>query len=117
MTVSQSAPQTDRQDKDVIVELEDTSVSFGMNRGRSKVLNEVDFEVYRDEIVGVIGESGSGKSMFASAMLDAVPEPGLTTGNVTYYPKRVNRSPSRISRKRRFASSAGRRSRWSSRGR
>ncbi|OVE85833.1 ABC transporter ATP-binding protein [Natronolimnobius baerhuensis] len=87
MTVSQSAPQTDRQDKDVIVELEDTSVSFGMNRGRSKVLNEVDFEVYRDEIVGVIGESGSGKSMFASAMLDAVPEPGLTTGNVTYYPE------------------------------
>ncbi|EMA59705.1 ABC transporter ATP-binding protein [Halorubrum lipolyticum] len=87
MTISQSAAQADRPNGDVIMELDDTSVEFGMSRGRSRVLNGVDFEVSRDEIVGVIGESGSGKSMFASAMLDAVPEPGVTTGDVTYYPE------------------------------
>ncbi|RKD89257.1 ABC transporter ATP-binding protein [Halopiger aswanensis] len=87
MTVSQSAADIDRPNEDVIMKLRDTSVAFGMNRGQSRVLNDVDFDVQRDEIVGVIGESGSGKSMFASAMLDAVPEPGVTTGEVTYYPE------------------------------
>ncbi|GAB3672861.1 ABC transporter ATP-binding protein [Halopiger thermotolerans] len=87
MTVSQSAAQVDRPNEDVIMELRNASVEFGMDRGQSRVLNDVDFEVQRDEIVGVIGESGSGKSMFASAMLDAVPEPGVTTGDVIYYPE------------------------------
>ncbi|WP_276256856.1 ABC transporter ATP-binding protein [Halomontanus rarus] len=86
MTISESAA-TDHPSDDVIVELRDTSVEFGMERGQSRVLNEVTTEVYRDEILGVIGESGSGKSMFASAMLDAVPEPGVTTGEVIYHPE------------------------------
>ncbi|WP_436922957.1 dipeptide ABC transporter ATP-binding protein [Halosimplex amylolyticum] len=87
MTLSQSDARAARPDDDVVIELRGTSVEYGMDRGTSKVLNEVDFEVYRDEIVGVIGESGSGKSMFASAMLDAVPAPGVTTGEVIYRPE------------------------------
>ncbi|WP_247004417.1 ABC transporter ATP-binding protein [Halosolutus gelatinilyticus] len=88
MTVSESdASFAEPPLEDVIVEMRDASVEFGMDRGQSRVLNEVSIDIERNEILGVIGESGSGKSMFASALLDAVPAPGVTTGDVTYYPE------------------------------
>lgn len=88
MTVSESnlqnrLPSTD----ETILELRDVGVSFQMDRGTSQVLDGVNMDVQRDEILGVIGESGSGKSMFASALLDAVVDPGRTSGEIIYHPK------------------------------
>lgn len=76
----------DQTDEDTILEIRDTSVSFDMERGDSRVLDQVNINVRRGEILGVVGESGSGKSMFASALLDAVVEPGVLSGEITYYP-------------------------------
>ncbi|WP_311136824.1 ABC transporter ATP-binding protein [Natronosalvus rutilus] len=73
-------------DEDTILKIRDLSVSFEMDRGTSRVLNDVDLNVRRGEILGVVGESGSGKSMLASALLDAVVEPGITDGTITYNP-------------------------------
>jgi oligopeptide/dipeptide ABC transporter ATP-binding protein len=72
---------------ETIIEVRDVSVSFDMERGRSRVLDEVSVDIRRGEILGVVGESGSGKSMFASALLDAVVNPGTVTGKITYYPE------------------------------
>jgi oligopeptide/dipeptide ABC transporter ATP-binding protein len=58
-----------------------------MERGESRVLDDVDIDIQRGEIIGVVGESGSGKSMFASSLLDAVVDPGVVTGDITYYPE------------------------------
>jgi oligopeptide/dipeptide ABC transporter ATP-binding protein len=74
-------------DDDIIFELRDVSVSFDMERGESKVLDDVDLDIRRNEILGVVGESGSGKSMFAESLLDAVVRPGQLTGEITYYPE------------------------------
>ena len=71
--------------RDTVLEVRDASVSFDMDRGESRVLDSVDLDIQSEEIIGVVGESGSGKSMFASAMLDAVVEPGRLTGEITYY--------------------------------
>ncbi|SEQ91510.1 ABC transporter ATP-binding protein [Natrinema salaciae] len=71
---------------DRIIEIRDARVSFEMERGVSRVLDDVDLDVQRGEILGVVGESGSGKSMLASAMLDAVVDPGVLSGDITYYP-------------------------------
>ncbi len=79
--------ERETQGGDVVLSLRDASVSFEMDRGAARVLNGVDLDVRRQEILGVVGESGSGKSMLASAMLDAVEEPGELTGDVTYYPE------------------------------
>lgn len=72
---------------DTIISVSDLSVSFDLERGQSRVLNDVDIEIERGEILGVVGESGSGKSMFASALLDAVVEPGRTFGEIQYHPE------------------------------
>jgi oligopeptide/dipeptide ABC transporter ATP-binding protein len=71
---------------DAILSVRDARVTFEMDRGESSVLNGVDIDVYRGEILAVVGESGSGKSMFASALLDAVVDPGRLTGEVLYRP-------------------------------
>jgi len=72
--------------EDPLVEVRNANVTFGMDRGESRVLNDVSLDIERGEILGVVGESGSGKSMFATALLDAVVEPGVLTGDITYYP-------------------------------
>jgi oligopeptide/dipeptide ABC transporter ATP-binding protein len=83
---TQQETTADEADRDVVMEAQNVNVRFDMSRGQSRVLNDVDMDIYRDEIFAVVGESGSGKSMFASALLDAVESPGLTTGELTYYP-------------------------------
>ncbi|ELZ20000.1 peptide ABC transporter ATPase [Halosimplex carlsbadense 2-9-1] len=86
MTVSETDYERTVAHSDPILQMRDTTVSFGMERGESRVLDNVDMDIERNEVLGVVGESGSGKSMFASALLDAVVEPGHLRGDITYNP-------------------------------
>ena len=70
---------------DPIIRMRNASVTY--DHGESYVLDDVSLDVERNEILGIVGESGSGKSMLASAMLDAVPDPGLLEGSITYVPE------------------------------
>lgn len=72
---------------DTVLEMQNASVTFSMDRGIARVLDDVSLDLYRHEILGIVGESGSGKSMLASAMLDAIEKPGELTGEITYYPR------------------------------
>jgi len=69
---------------DPIIQLRNAAVTY--DHGESFVLDHVSIDIERNEMVGVVGESGSGKSMLASAMLDAIPDPGLLEGQITYTP-------------------------------
>ncbi|MFC7238527.1 ABC transporter ATP-binding protein [Saliphagus sp. GCM10025317] len=72
--------------RETLIEVRNASVTFDMERGTSKVMDDVTMDIHRNEILGIVGESGSGKSMFASALLDAVVNPGRLTGEVIYHP-------------------------------
>jgi oligopeptide/dipeptide ABC transporter ATP-binding protein len=87
-----SRTQTETDDveapaEDVVLEVRNADVSFDMDRGESRVLRNVDLSVRRGETLGIVGESGSGKSMLASAMLDAVVDPGQLRGEVIFHPE------------------------------
>ncbi|GAB3031817.1 ABC transporter ATP-binding protein [Natronobiforma cellulositropha] len=83
-----SASGTDsRTPEDPIITIRNASVRFEMDKGSSTVLNDVNLDIYRGETLGVVGESGSGKSMFADALLDAVVDPGILTGEIRYHPE------------------------------
>ena len=57
-----------------LVRMEDVHVSFrGRDKEEKKVLQGVNLAVSRGEIVGLAGESGSGKSTIAKAILGMVP--------------------------------------------
>jgi ABC-type glutathione transport system ATPase component len=87
LSETSSLETTGRVGEDVILSLRDVTVRFDMERGQSRVLDNVSMDVYREEILGIVGESGSGKSMFASVLLDAVVAPGQVEGDITYYPR------------------------------
>jgi oligopeptide/dipeptide ABC transporter ATP-binding protein len=84
MATQNSNPRSERGVEDPIIEMRGASVTY--DEGESYVLDDVSLDIGRGEIVGIIGESGSGKSMLASSMLDAIPDPGLLTGGIRYNP-------------------------------
>ncbi|QLG50197.1 ABC transporter ATP-binding protein [Natrinema halophilum] len=84
--LTQTATHSSQTTSDTVLEIRNAEVTFGMDRGVSRVLDTVDLDVQRGEIIGVVGESGSGKSMLASSILDAVVDPGVLSGEITYYP-------------------------------
>jgi oligopeptide transport system ATP-binding protein len=58
-----------------LIEIQGLGVSFWSRGARVRVLNDVSFQVEPGEIVGVLGESGSGKSVTAAAIMGLIEQP------------------------------------------
>ncbi|MEP7454917.1 ABC transporter ATP-binding protein [Phyllobacterium sp. SB3] len=65
MNPKQNNQSTDEKADDIILSVRDVSVSFG----RSTVLDNLDLDVYRGEILGFVGASGTGKSVLMRTIL------------------------------------------------
>ncbi|MNK62278.1 Glutathione import ATP-binding protein GsiA [compost metagenome] len=66
-------------------------VAFDTHRGTVQVLDGVSFEIAPGEILGVVGESGAGKSMVGAAVIGLVPPPGrIAGGTVELHGERID---------------------------
>ena len=61
--------------QDTVLEVDGLCVDFAVRRKRVRVLSDISFTVGRGETLGIIGESGCGKSMTALALLRMIPSP------------------------------------------
>jgi len=71
---------------DLILRVRDLHVNFYTDIGIAKALNGVSFDVPARKVMGVVGESGCGKSVTALTCMRLVQEPGrIMQGEVTLY--------------------------------
>ena len=68
-----------------LLEVEGLCVDFRTARGPVRVLDEVGFHLEAGEVLGIVGESGCGKSMTSLSLLQLVPAPGRISGGAIRY--------------------------------
>ena len=68
-------PDTSARIVDPIVEIDDLKVWFASRDGITRAVDGVSFDLQRGETLGLVGESGCGKSVTAMTMLQLIPSP------------------------------------------
>ena len=63
-----------------VLRVRNLSVTFDTHKGPVYVLHDVSFDIWPGEILGVVGESGAGKSMTGSAITGLIEHPGRISG-------------------------------------
>ncbi|MFG0248728.1 MAG: ATP-binding cassette domain-containing protein, partial [Phycisphaeraceae bacterium JB051] len=63
------------QEKQPLLRVENLAVSFDGPAGRVRAVNGVNLSIYPGQTLGVVGESGCGKSVSALSTLQLVPTP------------------------------------------
>lgn len=65
---------------DRLLSVENLHVHFHLRRYLVKALNGVNLDLHEGEVLGVVGETGSGKSVTALSILRLIPTPGRVVG-------------------------------------
>lgn len=66
-----------------LLEVRNISVTFKTRYGILKALDNLSLNVKKGEILGLVGESGAGKSMTGAAILGLIDAPGqLSSGEI-----------------------------------
>jgi peptide/nickel transport system ATP-binding protein len=65
-----------------LLEVENLTVTLATNRGPANAVRNVSFALDRGETVGLVGESGCGKSITALALMSLLPERAQVTGSL-----------------------------------
>jgi peptide/nickel transport system ATP-binding protein len=67
-----------------LLAVEDLSVEFGTDDGLVRAVRGVTFELAPGEVLGIVGESGCGKSVTAAAMMGLLPRNARVHGSIRF---------------------------------
>ena len=83
-----------------LLEVRDLRVEFPTRRGTLVAVNGVSFDIKEGEVLGVVGESGAGKSLTGSAVIGLLEPPGrIAAGEVRLKGRRIDNLPYREMRR------------------
>lgn len=76
---------------ETILSVENLRVEFETRRGTLVALDDVSFTLAKGEVLGVVGESGAGKSMTGAAIMHLIPRPGrIASGQIMLGDQRID---------------------------
>lgn len=67
-----------------ILEIEDLSIRFRSAHGDVNIVDELSLTIHRNEVLGLAGESGSGKSLTGLAIMGLLPPYAEVTGSIRF---------------------------------
>lgn len=77
-----------------VLSVRDLRVEFVTRRGILKAIDGVSFDIGRGEVLGVVGESGAGKSVTGSAVIGLIDPPGrIAGGEILLDGRRIDNLP------------------------
>jgi peptide/nickel transport system ATP-binding protein len=77
-----------------LLEVRHLRVEFPTRRGRLVALDDVSFDIAPGEILGVVGESGAGKSLTGAAIIGLLDPPGrVAGGEILFDGRRIDNLP------------------------
>lgn len=83
-----------------VLSVRDLSVAFFTRRGVLKALDRVSFDIAPGEVLGVVGESGAGKSLTGQSVIGLLEPPGrITGGEILLHGQRIDNIPADEMRK------------------
>lgn len=72
--------------QDALAEIKNLQISFPLEDKRVSVVNDVSFTIPRASTIGLVGESGCGKSMTGLSLLQLTPAPGVVSqGEILFH--------------------------------
>lgn len=76
-----------------LLEVRNLEVKFAMRRGELTALRDVSFSINEGERLGIVGESGAGKSVLAYSILKLISKPGyISGGQILFQGKDLSKS-------------------------
>jgi peptide/nickel transport system ATP-binding protein len=71
---------------DTLVEVKDLKTYFKLHEGTVRAVDGCSFTIHRGKTLGIVGESGCGKSVTSQSILRIVPPPGrIVSGEIRFY--------------------------------
>jgi oligopeptide/dipeptide ABC transporter ATP-binding protein len=73
-------------EREMLLEVKDLKTYFFLDEGTVRAVDGCSFDIMRGQTVGVVGESGCGKSVTAQSILRIVPPPGkIVSGEIVFH--------------------------------
>ncbi len=72
---------------DIVLSVRGLKTFFKLREGTLKAVNEMSFDVRRGKVIGIVGESGCGKSITSKSILRIVKKPGYSEGEILFKKK------------------------------
>ncbi len=95
MPTTQSSPPVEP-----VLAVRNLSVAFYLRRNIVTALDNVSFDIHRGEVLGMVGESGAGKSVTGAAVIGLIDSPGrITGGSVELHGQRLDTLPPEVMRR------------------
>lgn len=73
-----------------ILSVRNLNISISSTGGNLGIIKDAEFDLKRGTTVGIIGESGSGKSILSKGLLRLLPNNSIITGNIFFSPDKDN---------------------------
>jgi len=74
-----------------VLSVRDLRVEFVTRRGVLKAIDGISFDIARGEVLGVVGESGAGKSVTGAAVIGLIDPPGrIAAGEIRLSGERID---------------------------